>query len=755
MTRNLSIKQKLVVITMVTVAASLILAGIGFVITDSVLFRAGMRRDLSALASIVADNSTAALSFNDPGVAADTLEALKARPHMVAACIYRIDGSKFAAYSRDGGDSRCDPPAEAEQSRFTSNELILSHPILLKGERVGSLVMHYDLGEASDRTGSYATIVLLILLGSSLAAFLISSRLRDMITTPLYSLARAAASVSQTGDYGVRVKKQTRDEIGILVDAFNDMLARVQSRDLDLENARDSLQTTLTSIGDAVISTDRKGYIVFSNPAAQSLLRLPEQAMIGKHIDQVFRTMDENSRERLVSPIQRVLTDDDEKNSGEHTILVAEDGTEFPIDDSASAIRNAHGDITGIVLVFRDIRNRRATQKLLENQAEELRQRAQLLKETDERKDQFLAMLAHELRNPLAPIRNAVEVLKQVGPANQNQQWAADVIERQTRHLTRLVDDLLDVSRITRGKVSLKREVLELATIVNSAVEMSRPLLDAKKHRLEISLPSRPVRVHGDLTRLAQVLGNILNNAAKFTDAGGVIRLEATLENEDAVIRVVDNGIGIPAQLLPHVFDLFAQADRSLDRSQGGLGVGLTLVRALVELHGGRVEAKSAGISQGSEFVVRLPAMASAPEQISANPQPAPGSQRRRILVLEDNPDSAEMLRFLLELEGHDVRVALDGAQGLAIGNEFLPQIVLCDIGLPGMNGYQVATQFRTQAQFHQTRLVAVSGYGQEEDRIRSKQAGFDFHLTKPVEPDVLRALISSFADGNRGSEID
>ena len=369
------------------------------------------------------------------------------------------------------------------------------------------------------------------------------------------------------------------------------------------------------------------------------------------------------------------------------------------------------------------------------------------LREANQRKDEFLAMLAHELRNPLAPIRNAAQVLKLVGPKDAHQQWAREVIERQTQHLTRLVDDLLDVSRITRGKVTLARAPLELATIINRAVETSRPLIEASRHQLTVVLSPETVRLEGDVTRLVQVVGNLLNNAAKFTEEGGHIWIEAAREGAEAVIRVRDNGMGLPADLLRHVFDLFTQADRSLDRSQGGLGIGLTLARRLVEMHGGRVEARSDGPGRGSEFIVRLPA--EVPSAAEESAQAAAGESARstssalKILLVEDNIDSAEMMSFLLELNGHEVRAAHDGAEALEAARAFEPQVVLCDIGLPGMNGYEVAARLREQPALKQTPLIALTGYGQEDARLRSKEAGFDYHLVKPVEPDALNALLN------------
>jgi PAS domain S-box-containing protein len=743
--RDLPIKQKLIAITMVTVAASLLLAGIGIVMSDYVLFRSGMKSDIAALANIVGNNSTAALQFDVPQNAKFTLATLKARPHIVAACIYKEDGSMFAQYSRSGKSDECNSPPEIEDIQFAGGELIASQPIMLENRRVGRLVLHSDLGEAAARTRLDIEIVLVLLLASSLIALLLSSRLREIIATPIEHLSAAAASVTKTGDYGVRVKKYSRDELGVLVDSFNEMLERVESRDLEVENARNSLETTLTSIGDAVISTDIEGLIVFANPAARLLLRLPEQELAGRPIHSIFRIFNEITRETVENPLDSVLREETVSAPSDHTVLILADGTRVPIDHSAAPIRDIRGNLTGAVLVFRDTSSRRATEKLLESQASELRQQAILLKEADQRKDQFLAMLAHELRNPLAPIRNAVQVLKLIGSPNANHQWAGAVIERQTRHLARLVDDLLDVSRFTRGKLTLNHEPLELSTIITSAVEMSQPVIDDRKHQLKISLPDEPVRLQGDQTRLVQVVSNILNNAAKFTNSGGSIEVIGEHKGGEAIIRIIDNGIGLPPHLLPQVFDLFTQADRSLDRSQGGLGVGMTLVRNLVEMHGGRVEAKSEGSGRGSEFLVRLPALTAAPAATvtgSPNGGKHPPSYGRRILILEDHADAAEMLSVMLKLDGHDVKIVLDGSLALEAATSFQPEIILCDIGLPGMNGYQIALQLRARPEFKSTWLIALSGYGQEDDHIRSKEAGFNYHLTKPVDPDRLTALL-------------
>ncbi|MGH9767906.1 MAG: ATP-binding protein, partial [Blastocatellia bacterium] len=378
------------------------------------------------------------------------------------------------------------------------------------------------------------------------------------------------------------------------------------------------------------------------------------------------------------------------------------------------------------------------------------------LREADRRKDEFLAMLAHELRNPLAPIRNAVHILNRLDLSDERLEWSRGVIERQVEHLTRLVDDLLDVSRITQGKITLRKEKLDLMTVVGRALETSRPLIDARKHQLTVSLPSESVRLKGDLLRLAQVVSNLLNNAAKYTDEGGAIWLTAETDGEEVMLRVKDNGMGIPAEELPHIFDLFIQAERSLDRAQGGLGIGLTLVRSIVELHGGRVEAFSDGPGQGSEFVARLPLLAHAPrEALGASrvgrvgrdvktTAPPVLSKRRRVLVVDDNVDSAESLAVMLTLEGHEAMVAHDGPSAIELARAFQPQVALLDIGLPRMNGYEVARLLRKLPGGREMTLIALTGYGQVEDKQRSREAGFDHHLTKPVNYDTLMSLINS-----------
>jgi len=380
-----------------------------------------------------------------------------------------------------------------------------------------------------------------------------------------------------------------------------------------------------------------------------------------------------------------------------------------------------------------------------------MRRRIQALEAAQRQTDEFLATLAHELRNPLAPIKNAVSLMQMGGLTASMTEWYRTVIDRQVTHLTRLVDDLLDVSRLHNGKITLKKEPVDLALVVESAVDSSRPLVQARQHALEVLLPDEPLRVEGDLTRLVQVVLNLLTNAAKYTPEGGHIRVAVAREGEEATIRVRDDGVGvgIPADLLPRVFDLFTQGDRSPERSEGGLGIGLALVQSLVERHGGTVEARSDGAGRGSELVVRLPALATAlkvPGGAGAERRPdgLPESGPRRVLVVDDDRDAAESMTVLLELWGYEVRIAYDGRDAVGLAAAYRPEAVLLDIGLPGMNGYEVARRLRALPGCEQAMLVAVTGYGQDEDRRRSRESGCDHHLTKPVEPAVLQSLLAS-----------
>jgi signal transduction histidine kinase len=382
----------------------------------------------------------------------------------------------------------------------------------------------------------------------------------------------------------------------------------------------------------------------------------------------------------------------------------------------------------------------------LEREIVRSREAEERLQDASQRKDEFLAMLSHELRNPLAPIRNAVEVIRRLAPPDPKLTMARDVVDRQVSLLARLVEELLDVSRISQGKIALKKEPVELSRIISHSVETARPLIDARAQTLTVSVPPAPVWLSADFARLSQVLANLLNNAAKYTGEGGRIELAADAGEGEATISVRDNGTGIEAALLPKVFDLFVQGDRALDRGQGGLGIGLTLVKRLVELHDGTVGVASDGPNRGSTFTVTLPCISAVePQRPAPSVIPFKASSEvygRRVLVVDDNVDAAESTAAFLRLEGHEVKAVHDGLQALASLKVFDPHVVVLDIGLPGLDGYAVARQLRERGDTSHVLLIALTGYGQKEDRARAAAAGFDYHYVKPAGPREIQAAI-------------
>jgi len=410
---------------------------------------------------------------------------------------------------------------------------------------------------------------------------------------------------------------------------------------------------------------------------------------------------------------------------------------------------DASGRPVAFATVSQDVTERRGLE-------DNLRELAANLSEADRRKNEFLAMLAHELRNPLAPISNAARALRLGRGEGESLRSASDMLERQVKQMSRLVDDLLDMSRITRGKIELRREPLELAPVVSHAVEAARALYRSMDHELTVTMPDEPMQVSADPTRLAQVIGNLLNNACKFTDKGGHVWLTVEKDGHEAVIRVRDNGIGIAQEHIPGLWAMFAQVDTSLDRSRGGLGIGLTLVKTLVEMHGGTVHAQSDGPARGSEFTVRLPVLSDAvrPASHAGVVEPPSPTVQRRVLIVDDSEDGAESLAMLLQLSGHETHVAHDGVEAIEAAEKLHPDILLLDIGLPRLNGYEVCHRLRKEPWAKNLVLVALTGWGQEEDRHRSREAGFDAHLVKPVDHDALLRLLASLPGIDRANSV-
>ncbi len=408
------------------------------------------------------------------------------------------------------------------------------------------------------------------------------------------------------------------------------------------------------------------------------------------------------------------------------------DGSRVPVIVNFAALKDAHGKISGAITAFDDIRERKEAETVL--------------RDAVERKNEFLAMLAHELRNPLAPIRFALEIVKRADGKSDLTRSALGTMERQLGQMTRLVDDLLDVARISRGKLDLQLEKLELASIIHPLVEVFLPMCESARQQLTVTLPPRPMYLRGDPVRLAQVFGNLLNNASKFTATGGRISLVAEQRDGDVVVTIKDSGIGISTVKLPMIFEMFEQGDQT-QRSHGGLGIGLTLVRRLVEMHGGSVRALSAGPDLGSEFVVRLPALTGKAKPLPAGPvvREANALAARRILVVDDNHDTAESLAMLLSMSGHETHTAFDGLEAVEAAETFKPDVILCDIGMPKLNGYEAARRIREQPGGKAVVLVAMTGWGQDEDRMRTAAAGFDAHLVKPVQYGTLAKLMAGF----------
>jgi CheY-like chemotaxis protein/anti-sigma regulatory factor (Ser/Thr protein kinase) len=356
-------------------------------------------------------------------------------------------------------------------------------------------------------------------------------------------------------------------------------------------------------------------------------------------------------------------------------------------------------------------------------------------------------MLSHELRNPLAPIRTALEVVRRIGSPDPKFAWATDIMLRQVRQMTRLIEELLDVARISQGKIVLTREKVDLNAVITASVETVQPAIDARDQVLEVTPLAHPIWLHGDFARLAQILSNLLSNAAKFSERNTLIELRTQLHEGSVAVTVCDQGIGIEAELLPRVFDLFTQGQRALDRSQGGLGIGLTLARRLAQMHGGTIEATSRGVGQGCEFTLRLPCVGVSEEtEKPAAPQGARHSKRLRILVVDDNQDAAQSVATFLQIDGHEVRLAGDGMQAIEVATDFAPEVVVLDIGLPSLDGYEVARRLRQLAPTRESLMLALTGYGQKQDRQQAQAAGFDQHFVKPADPAKLRSCIDSWA---------
>lgn len=502
-------------------------------------------------------------------------------------------------------------------------------------------------------------------------------------------------------------------------------------KEVPIDSASKALLAAIVeSSDDAIVSKTLTGEIRSWNAGATRIFGYQPHEIIGLPVTTIIPPELHDEERQILSKLRR-----GERIHHFDTTRIAKDGRRIPISLAVSPVRDAQGTIIGASKVARDISERKQAEAML--------------RETDRRKDEFLALLAHELRNPLAPIRYALELIKNPKLSPQQHSAARGTIERQVAHMSRLLDDLLDVSRVTRGKLELKKQPTELNSIIAAAVETARPMLEAKRHQLKLLVPPTHVWLEGDPVRLAQVFSNLLINAAKFTNPNGNLEIEAAREDGSVLVTVRDDGIGISADMIPRLFAMFSQAPGALARPDGGLGVGLALVRGLVGLHGGSVEARSDGLGRGSQFLVRLPVTGEiAAEVVSSACGLGARPARLRILLVDDNHDAADCCRILLELAGHQVETAYTATRGLELGERFHPEVVLLDIGLPDLDGYEVARRIRATEWGMHAVLVAVTGWGQSKDRQRALEAGFDRHVTKPIAPGTLESLLAALPIG-------
>ncbi len=522
------------------------------------------------------------------------------------------------------------------------------------------------------------------------------------------------------------------EEPGLILLAIEDITDRWQA-EVELHESRQRYRLIVESATSyAIFTTDMKGLVTSWNPGAENIFGYTEEEFLGQDIRVVFTPED---RAIGQADIEMRTAEADGRALDERWHM-RKNGERFWANGLVMPLRDDAEQTCGFLKILRDMSEQRELE-------ESLRKRTRDLERVDTSRNEFLAMLAHELRNPLAAIRNAVAVVMQSG-TKENVDWGISVIDRQVRNFTHLIDDLLDVARITQGKIQLKRSLIDAAPLVHHAAEAVMPLMQERGHEFVVAMSAANLRVNADPTRLEEILVNLLSNAAKYTPVGGQVRLSAGIDGPDAFFRVRDNGVGIAPEMLANIFDLFTQADRSLARSEGGLGIGLTVVRTLAEMHGGKVTASSEGLGKGSEFVVRLPLAEEAEDEAGDEPQASPetAGSAWRILVVDDSVDTAMGLAMLLKLSGHEVQTSHSGVEAILLARDFQPQIVLLDIGLPGMDGFQVASALRSAEGGKTLFLIAISGYGDDDARRRSVEAGFDQHLVKPIHFDTLDTLL-------------
>jgi PAS domain S-box-containing protein len=724
-----SLRGKVTIVILVTTAVALLTMTVALLQRDLGEYRRTLATDLTTEAGILALLTAPAIAFDDQQVAERNLSALSAKPAVQTAALYSANGNVYARYIRPGAKpppGHMDIPAAA--LKLSNDRMEITQPILQKGEPLGVIYLSasYDVW---GHVWAYMRILGLMLLLSMAVALAIAAGMRHTITDPVEALASVADDIVSRRDSSRRAPDTPLEEFSIVVKAFNSVLDESEARTRELRQSEKLYRAIGESIDYGVWVCDAQGRNIYASESFLGLLGITQAqcANLGwgdlLHPDDVAATI--SAWEDCVS-------------SGgfwyrEHRFLGA-DKRYHPVLAQGVTMRDEEGLITGWAGINLDISRIKKTEDAL--------------READRRKDDFLATLAHELRNPLAPIRHASKLLGLPGLDDAQKHTARDIISRQVARMALLLDDLLEVSRITRGRLDLRKERVPLSALIKAAVETSKPLIDAKKHEFTVLMPDKAVELEVDPLRISQALSNLLTNAAKYTDPGGRIVLQAKCLPDQVEFSVRDSGIGVPAAALPTIFEMFSQVDSAIDRSEGGLGIGLALVKGLVSLHGGSVEAASEGQGQGSLFTMRIPgeSVREIPPAHAAEPavmrETAP---RGRILVVDDNRDAANSLAMVLRSTGQNVVTAYCGEDALQLGEQIAPDAIVLDIGMPDMNGYEVAQQIRKSEWGRNTMLVALTGWGQKEDIERAKNAGFNVHMTKPADPERIEQLLESF----------
>jgi len=717
------------VVILSTTAIALAAAGAALLFSDLRDSRASWIDDLRTESAILSLAVQPALSFNDYAAAQRNLTAMQARASIQAAALYTGDGTLFAHYVRP---SFAPPPARLAALpsgvQINGGRVELIRAVEQNGERLGTIYLRaqYDV---SSRVSAYLSVLAAVLGLGFVAALLASSWLQRVVSQPMESMATVARQIVEKRDYSFRAERTTDDEIGVVIDAFNRMLDEVETHSRALETSEKLYRAIGESINYGVWVCDSDGRNIYCSDSLLKLVGLSQQQASDFGWASVLHPDDAEATMTAWKECART--------GGtwyrEHRMLGV-DGRYHSILAQGVPIRDAEGAVNRWAGINLDISRLKNTERAL--------------LAADRRKDEFLATLAHELRNPLAPIRNAVRILDSNAADERQRKWGREVIARQVERMSLLLDDLLDVSRITRGQLELKKDYVDLKSVVSVAVETARPLLDAKRHHLDVDIPVANIRLEADPLRLSQIIGNLLTNAAKYTDPHGRIELEASVD-DGLVIAIRDNGIGLSEEAMPGLFKMFSQVNSAIDRAEGGLGIGLALVKGLVTLHGGHVEVRSEGLGRGSEFIVRLPkqllAPPHAPSELRDDGARATGAPLRgSLLVVDDNRDAAESLGMVLRLAGYEVCIAYGGAEAIDAGARLHPLAAIIDIGMPGMSGHELARRMRLEAWGRRAVLIALTGWGQEQDKQAARAAGFDAHLTKPVDPETIEHTLAN-----------